>query len=88
MGLEDYSSDGQEQQKQTHVTFGNPDHPDVEPSYTDDDSARNHFRAANAIQDSPVNRKEIVGDFLVAVQDEIDGDNEEALAEFFEELND
>lgn len=86
MGLEDYSAGGDGQQKQTHITFGNPDHPDVDPNYADEESVRTHFRAANAIQDSPVDRKLIVGDFLAAVQEATDNDNEEAIEEFLESL--
>jgi hypothetical protein len=88
MGLEDYSAGGDGQQKQTHITFGNPDHPDMDPNYADEEAVRNHFRAANAIQDSSVDRKLIVGDFLVAVQQAVDNDDDEALTEFFESLTD
>ena len=86
MGFDDFVNEGNSQQKQTHITMANPDHPDVEPTYTTEDDMREHFRAANAIQDSRINRRQLVGDFLVAVDEELHGDNENAVEEFFQQL--
>ena len=83
MGIREYIDQDESQQKQTHITMANPDHPDTTASYADDETVRRHFQAANAIQDSGINRKQIVGDFLVAVDEYVHGDNEEALEEFF-----
>jgi len=86
MGLDNYANDGQSQQKQTHVTFPNPDHPETSGTHASQEDMREHFRAANAIQDSRINRKKIVGDFLVAVDQAAHSDNPEALEEFMAEL--
>lgn len=85
-GLDSYVDEGENQQKQTHVTFPNPDHPDTSGNHASQEDMRAHFRAANAIQDSQVNRKAIVGDFLVAVDAALHENNEEALEEFFSRL--
>lgn len=85
-GLDDYIDEGKEQQKQTHITFPNPDHPDTSGNHASDERMREHFRAANAVQDSRVNRKAITGDFLIAVDQALHEDNPEALEEFFNEL--
>lgn len=82
MGLDDYINQGQSQQKQTHITLANPDHPESSGSYADDDTMRRHFRAANSIQDSPINRKQIVGDFLVALDEQLHEDGSNSLEEF------
>lgn len=86
MGLEEYRDQGEQQQKQTHITMANPDHPDNEPTYTTEGEMREHFQAANVIQDSQINRRQIVGDFLVAVQNELHGEDEDAVQEFLESL--
>jgi hypothetical protein len=86
MSLDDYIDQDESQQKQTHITMANPDHPDVEPNYTSEDEMREHFQAANAVQDSRIDRRQIVGDFLVAVDESLHGENEDAVEEFLAEL--
>jgi hypothetical protein len=85
-GLDDYRSSGRGQQKQTHVTFPNPQHPDVSADYADDETMEQHFRAANNVQDSAVDRKLICGDFLAAIDEMQQEDDNEALRTFFHEL--
>lgn len=85
-GLDSYVDDDAQQQKQTHVTFPNPAHPDTSANHASEEDMLAHFQSANAIQDSRVNRKAIVGDFLVAVDAALHEDDEEALEEFFDEL--
>jgi hypothetical protein len=86
MGIDEYLNEGDSVQKQTHVTFANPDHPDTSVTYADDAKVREHFQAANALQDSPINRKLITGDFIAAVNEDLGSDGNEALEAFFEEL--
>lgn len=86
MSLDSYIDEDDSQQKQTHVTFPNPDHPDTSGSHASEEDMRQHFRAANAIQDSRINRKAIVGDFLVALDEEVHEGDGEALEEFIDEL--
>jgi len=86
MALDDYSDDNSSQQKQTHVTFTNPDHPDTSANYAEDDTVREHFRAANGVQNSGVNRTAIVGDFLVAIEEDLNSEDGNAVEEFLEEL--
>ena len=88
MGLDDYVNQGESQQKQTHITLANPDHPEASGSYADDDTMRRHFRAANSVQDSPINRKMIVGDFLVALDEDLHEEDSDAFVEFLESLVD
>lgn len=84
--LDNYRDEGGEVQKQTHITLVNTEHPEGSQTYTDDDTARQHFSAAKAIQSSGINRKAIVGDFLVAVEDEVIRGEEGSIEEFFEQL--
>lgn len=86
MSLDDYIEQGDAQQKQTHVTFPNPDHPDTSGNHASEEDMRAHFRAANAIQDSRVNRKAIVGDFLVAIDAVLHEGDDSALEDFVREL--
>ena len=83
-GLDDYTDDGQSQQKQTHITFSNPEHPDSNVDYAGKEEMKEHFRAAKSLNNSPVNRKKIVGDFLVAVEREVVQNEEDAIEEFLE----
>jgi len=87
-GLDSYTEDGGNAQKQTHITFQNPDHEDYTGSYADDEVVGQHFAAANAIQSSALSRKMLVGDFLTAVQDEHINGNEGAISDFLESLED
>ena len=86
MGIDTYLDQDESVQKQTHITMANPNHPDTTASYADDETIHAHFQAAKSIQSSGINRKQIVGDFLVAVNAAVNGGNPEALDEFFEEL--
>ena len=88
MDAKDFIAEDQQQQKQTHITFDNPDHPDTSAGYTTDEKARQHFNAANSIQQSPIDRKMIVGDFLVAIEEELKNEDSDAIQEFFERLED
>jgi chaperonin cofactor prefoldin len=45
---------------------------------------RKHYRAAKSLKDTSVNRKKIVGDFLVAVEKEVVENEEDAIEEFLE----
>jgi hypothetical protein len=88
MSLDDYIDSADVQQQQTHITFPNPDHPEASGSHAPDEDMRQHFRAAKAMQDSRVNRKAIVGDFLAALDEAVHNDEDEELEEFFEGLLD
>lgn len=67
MGLEDFSNGSSSTQKQTHLSFGNPEHEDVSQTYADDESQQRHFDAATGLQNSPYNRKMLAGEVLSAV---------------------
>lgn len=82
--LEDYTDDRQSQQKQTHITFSNVDHPDSRGDYAEEERMRKHYLAAKSLKDTSVNRKKIVGDFLVAVEKEVVQNEEDAIEEFLE----
>lgn len=86
-GLDDYTNDGQGKQKQTHITLYNPDHPDSRGDYAEEERMREHYRAAKSLKDSPVNRKKIVGDFLVAVEKQVVQNEEDTIEEFLEDLS-
>ncbi|WP_435183020.1 hypothetical protein [Halobellus sp. EA9] len=83
-GLDDYIGDGENQQKQTHITLSNPDHPESEAGYAEEERMKKHFRAAKSLKNSPIDRKKIVGDFLVAVDKEVVQNKEGAIEEFLE----
>jgi hypothetical protein len=86
MGIDSFSTEDSSQQKQTHISFGNPDHPDVSATYADEEAQKRHFEAATGLQNTEVNRKLIAGEFLHAVHQEATGQNPNAIEEFFEEL--
>ena len=85
-GLDDYIGDGENQQKQTHITLTNPDHPESETDDDEEDKMREHFRAAKSLKNARINRNKIVGDFLVAVDKKVVQDEEGAIEEFLETL--
>lgn len=82
--FDEYTDDGEGQQKQTHITMSNPDHPDSTADYADEDTIKERFEAAKALKNSPINRKKIVGDFLVAVEKEVVRSEEGAIEEFLQ----
>lgn len=84
--LDNYRDEGGEVQKQTHITLVNTDHPEGTQNYTDDETAKRHFNAAKAIQSSGINRKALIGDFLVAVEDEVIRGEEGSVEEFLQQL--
>lgn len=86
-GLEDYTDDGQGQQKQTHITLYNPDHPESEGGYAEEERMRKHFRAAMSLKNSRIDRKKISGDFLVVVEKEVVENEEDAIEEFLESFS-
>ena len=88
MAFDDYIEDDSSQQKQTHITMSNPDHPDTSVGYADEDTVREHFKAANAIQNSPINRNLIVGEFLVALSEAHEQDSLDPLDDFMAEFED
>lgn len=70
MTFDNYKETGGSAQKQTHVTFNNPEHPDNEVSDDEDEErVRRWFEAAKSVKSSDINRRAIVGDFLVAVDE-------------------
>lgn len=75
-GLNSYAEEGGSAQKQTHITIPNPSHEDVDNLYTDEGTVQEHFNAANAVQNSQFDRKQLTGDFLVAVEKANSGDEE------------
>lgn len=75
-GLNSYAEEGGSAQKQTHITIPNPSHEDVDNLYTDEGTVQEHFNAANAVQNSQFDRKNLTGDFLVAVNRANNGDEE------------
>jgi hypothetical protein len=86
MGIDNFSTEDNSQQKQTHISFGNPDHPDVSATYADDEAQKRHFEAATGLQNTEVNRKLIAGEFLDAVYKEASGEDPNAIEEFLERL--
>lgn len=84
--LDDYTKEDSGAQKQTHITFSNPDHPESSANYATEEEMREHFRAANSIQNTGINRKKLVGDFLAAVEQEHVQGHEGAIEEFFASL--
>lgn len=81
------SSDSNDsQQQRTNIEFENPDHPDQSPAYTSMESAKSYFNAAVAAKDWPSDRKVLIGEFLLAVQDlHVNGDSDR-LVQFMEKL--
>ncbi|UHQ98137.1 hypothetical protein HYG81_21405 (plasmid) [Natrinema zhouii] len=71
-----YKEEDGNAQQQTHVTFDNPDHPDVDVAGDEAEDMQQWYRAAKTIQASNLDRRALVGDFLVAV-------NEDSLDEFY-----
>lgn len=84
--LDDYLESGKNQQKQTHVTFSNPDHPEASVDYADDERIKAHFQAAKSLKQSTVDRKKLVGDFLVAVEREMVQGEQGAIEDFLEKV--
>lgn len=85
--LDSYIQDGDETQKQTHVTFNNPDHEDYKAREGEDiEQIRRRFNAANSIQSSSIDRTAIVGDFLIALEEEHMRGEEGAVEEFLREI--
>jgi len=69
MKLDEYKNTGDSAQQQTHVTFDNPDHPDVDVGdEQDQERARQWYKAAKSIQNSSIDRQALVGDILVAIE--------------------
>ncbi len=88
MGIEEYTSKGSTgTQKSTHIALPNPKHPDSEVDYVDEKLAAEYFRAALSLKNSEINRKQLIGDFLVAVNREHVQEEEGALEEFLEKLS-
>ena len=75
-GLNSYAEEGGSAQKQTHITIPNPSHESVDNLYADEGTVQDHFNAANAVQNSQFDRKNLTGDFLVAVNEAVKGDEE------------
>jgi hypothetical protein len=69
MTFDKYKETGGNAQKQTHVTFNNPDHPDNEID-DEEEQRRRWYNAAKSVQSSELNRRALVGDFLVAVDED------------------
>lgn len=71
MTFDKYKETGGSAQKQTHVTFNNPRHPDVDVGEDEDEEkVQRWYEAAKSIQNSEIDRRAIVGDFLIAVDEE------------------
>ena len=83
---DDYLDSGKNQQKQTHITFSNPDHPETSVDYAAEERIEAHFQAAKSLKQSTVNRRLLVGDFLVAVEKEVVQGEEGAIEEFLESV--
>lgn len=71
---------------QTHITFTNPENPETDASYADDETMQEHFDAAMSIKRSQIDRRIITGDFLVAVSEELNDPESNAIREFFERI--
>jgi len=71
MAFDKYKETGGSAQKQTHVTFNNPEHPDIDVSDEEEEERmRQWYKAAKSVQSSDIDRRAIVGDFLVAVHED------------------
>jgi len=86
MGIDDYLSQDATKQKETHITLSNPEHPENNVSYADDNTVRKHFDAAIAVQNSPVDRTMVVGEFLAALDEYMEDEDPEHLREFCAQL--
>lgn len=84
-GLNSYAEEGNSAQKQTHITIPNPSHEDNDNLYADEEDVQRHFDAANAVQNSNLDRKRLVGDYLSAVSEAQNG-NFDALEDLFDTL--
>lgn len=79
MTLDSFTSESEESSggptKTTYFQFENPDHPDAK-EFDDPERAKRHFDAAQYVQQRlGTDRHNLVGEFLVAVQEgEEDGD--------------
>lgn len=80
MGLQSFSGDEEDSSggptKTTYFQFENPEHPDSK-EFDDPETAKRHFDAAQFIQQQMgTDRHNLVGEFLVGVQDYVqDGDD-------------
>lgn len=86
MGIDDYLSQDETQQKETHITLSNPEHPETSASYADEETIREHFDAAITIQNSAVDRTMVTGEFLVALEKFMEDEDPEHLREFCSQL--
>lgn len=80
MALDNFTGDNEEstggQKKTTYYQFENPDHPDSK-EFDDPELAKRHYDAARFVQNYlGTDRHNLVGEFLVGVQElEEDGDD-------------
>jgi len=86
MGVDKFLDLDQEAQKQTTVVFENPEHEDVTPGDIPSGKMKDHFEAADTIKNSKINRQLIVGEFMDALVEFMETEDEKALEDFFDEL--
>jgi len=79
-GLSELNGSGTEtdtKQQRTNIEFEDPLHPAMDATYTTDEDAIAYYEAAVGAKSWPGNRKVLVGEFLVAVEElHIEGDSD------------
>ncbi|EGQ44143.1 MAG: hypothetical protein J07AB43_02020 [Candidatus Nanosalina sp. J07AB43] len=90
MGVDSFSGDNNStsggKTRTTYYQFENPEHPDSK-EFDDPEEAKRQFDAARFIQQQlGTDRHNLVGEFLVAVAQMEQDDNEEPLQELVERL--
>lgn len=86
VNLDKFKEEASSGQKQTHITYPNPDHNDSRGDYAEVDVMRRHYNAALFLKNSAINRKVIVGEFMCAIEQAQKTGSEEPIEEFFEGL--
>jgi len=90
MGLDGFSGSQEEgntsQTKTTYFQFQNPDHPDSK-DFDDPESAQEQYQAARYIQDKlGPDRHNLVGNFLIAVYNLEENEDDEMLKQLVDQL--
>jgi hypothetical protein len=90
MALEDYSGEDSDDSggvtKTTYYQFENPKHPDSK-EFDDPETSQRHFDAARFVQRAlGTDRHNLVGEFLYAVEQLEDEDDEEPLQNLVQQL--
>lgn len=87
MVLDEYAeqidSGSTDEQQATHINFKNPRHPEASSGQYSEEDMQEWFEAALHVQNSSIDRTALIGDFLSAVQDADEADDNETLMDLF-----